>query len=568
MLLFLFSLAVATATPSTPWPLPLNLTRGAGNASISPAFSLSCDPSPSCSPLCTTSSLVAAGFSRYTARMRPPPATLPAALPTLDAVVVCVASGDETLGPATDESYTLAVPSGGTGALSAPTVCGKLHGLESLAQLLDVFVAPGLRTISGQLPVLIADRPRFPYRGLLVDSGRHFLPVAQLLHTIDALAMNKLNVLHWHIVDDTSFPCGSDAYPALAAHGAYDPTAVYAPADLRAVVAYGRERGVRILPEWDVPGHGDWGGVPGVMGCPIVLDPTADATYDMLKRFLGEMAGIFSDPWLFLGGDEVDATCWDHNPAIAAWLKQHNMTSAQLQQYFWIQMQQRVLPGLNKTIGVWEDDTVQIDLSSLPSGSFVNVYGTFATANRTTSANKTTVVSLGRESWYMDITFCNYPYAYHANQWECAYDVTLYDKSWTDLQRSYLLGGEAAMWGEGINAGNADAYIWRGTAAVAERLWSDLQSTPSHARASQRLAEHLCRLWQLGVRAGPIGPNFCTGADTGAGPAAAAGAAAAAAARAAMDGAARGSDGSVTLSVAQAAAVREALRAHAEGVSP
>ena len=126
MLLFLFSLAVATATPSTPWPLPLNLTRGAGNASISPAFSLSCDPSPSCSPLCTTSSLVAAGFSRYTARMRPPPATLPAALPTLDAVVVCVASGDETLGPATDESYTLAVPSGGTGALSAPTVFGML----------------------------------------------------------------------------------------------------------------------------------------------------------------------------------------------------------------------------------------------------------------------------------------------------------------------------------------------------------------------------------------------------------------------------------------------------------
>lgn len=109
------------------------------------------------------------------------------------------------------------------------------------------------------------------------------------------------------------------------------------------------------------------------------------------------------------------------------------------------------------------------------------------------------------------------------------------------------------MWGEGVNAGNADAYIWRGAAAVAERLWSDLEATPSHKLAAGRLAEHLCRIWQLGVRAGPIGPNFCPGADTGAD--------SATAAMVAMDGAVEGSNGSVTLSRAQAAVVREALRA-------
>jgi hexosaminidase len=554
----LLVLTVVTALPSTPWPLPFNLTRGGtGNTSVSPTFSISCDPSPSCTPLCTTSLLVASGFARYTARMRPlPPPSLPVtADPSsnfLYSIAVCVASDDETLGPATDESYILSVPSNGTGTLNAPTVFGMLHGLESLAHLLDVVVAPGSRTISQQLPVFIDDRPRFPYRGLLVDSGRHFLPVAQLLHTIDAMAYSKLNVLHWHIVDDTSFPCGSDAYPALAAKGAYDPTAVYTPDDLRAVVAYGLARGVRILPEWDIPGHGDWGGVPGVMGCPIVLDPTVDATYDMLRGFLSEMASIFIEPWMFLGGDEVQATCWDQNPAIAAWLVSHNMTSAQLQQYFWLQMQLRVIPHLNKTVGVWEDNTIQIDLSSLPSGSFVNVYGEFATANRTTSQNKTTVVSLSGNSWYLDITYCNIPYAYHQNQWECAYDVPLFDKTWSDMQRSYLLGGEAAMWGEGINADNADAYIWRGAAAIAERLWSDLQSTPSHQQAAGRLAEHLCRLGPLGVRAGAIGPNFCP-SDTGMGTTTAA-------ATAAMEGAVHSSDGSVMLSPMQAAAVRQALQ--------
>jgi hypothetical protein len=104
-----------------------------------------------------------------------------------------------------------------------------------------------------------------------------------------------------------------------------------AAADMRAVVAYAKARGVRVLPEWDVPGHGSWGaGIPALMGCPDVLDPTQDFTYDTLRAFLVEMTGIFEDAWLFLGGDEVDYTCWDANPTIAAWLKAHGMTSSQV----------------------------------------------------------------------------------------------------------------------------------------------------------------------------------------------------------------------------------------------
>jgi hypothetical protein len=164
-----------------------------------------------------------------------------------------------------------------------------------------------------------------------------------------------------HIVDSQSFPCGSDTYPQLAAKGAYAPAAIYSPADLRTAVAYAKARGVRILPEWDVPGHGAWGaGIPSIMGCAEVLDPTQDYTYEVLAGFLGEMAGIFEDDWMFLGGDEVDYRCWDDNAAISAWLAAHNMTSAQLQQYFWQQMGTRVLPTLNKTIGVWEADALQV----------------------------------------------------------------------------------------------------------------------------------------------------------------------------------------------------------------
>lgn len=324
----------------------------------------------------------------------------------LTGVEVCIGSPDETLGQATDESYSLTAPNNGVGRIEAPTVFGALHAMESLVQLLDLFgVDPTTRRISFA-PVLVTDAPRFSYRGLLIDSSRHFLPVSQILHTIDALAYNKLNVLHWHLVDSISFPCGSDTYPAFAQHAAYDPSAIYSPAQMRAVVAYGLERGVRVLPEWDLPGHGDWSGVEGMMGCSDVVDPTSDTLYTVLSGFLGEMGGIFTEQMMFLGGDEVNSGCWDSNPAIAAWLAAHNMTSSQLQQYFWVTMGKRVLPGLNKTIGVWEANNLQIDLSSLPAGAFTNVYQSFETAKNTTADSKPTVVSIAGDWWYLDQNTC------------------------------------------------------------------------------------------------------------------------------------------------------------------
>lgn len=318
----------------------------------------------------------------------------------LTGVSVCIASGNDALGPGVDEGYELAAPNAGVGTLRAGTMYGAMHGMETLAQLLDIYgVSPDTRQIAGA-PIIVVDTPRWEYRGVLIDSARHFLPVSTVKHIIDGLAYNKLSILHWHLVDSCSFPCGSVTYPELAAAGAYDPSAIYSVADLAGVVAYAKARGVRVLPEWDVPGHGDWGkGIPAIMGCEDVLDPTNDLTYEVLSRFLGEMASIFSEPWMFLGGDEVNYRCWDSNPSIAAWLAAHHMTSADLQQYFWEQMAARVLPGLGKTIGVWEADNLQIDLSSLPAGAFVNVYQSLATANKTVQAGKTTVVSLAGDWW-------------------------------------------------------------------------------------------------------------------------------------------------------------------------
>lgn len=140
-----------------------------------------------------------------------------------------------------------------------------------------------------------------------------------------------MNVLHWHIVDEQSFPCGSDKYPQLAEKGAYSHDAIYSTKDMKDIVKYAYDRGVRVIPEWDIPGHGSWGhGMPDVMGCDIVLDPTQNRTYEFLNSFFEEMMGIFRDEYVHLGGDEVDYTCWDANPKIASWLKKNHMNSSEL----------------------------------------------------------------------------------------------------------------------------------------------------------------------------------------------------------------------------------------------
>jgi hexosaminidase len=177
-------------------------------------------------------------------------------LHTLD---VSVKYDDETLGADMDESYTLEIIAP-TAFLRADSVWGAMRGIETFSQL----TAPCTRGwVCMKEVTKITDFPRFPYRGALVDSAKHFLPIDVLKQVLDGMASAKMNVLHWHLSDDESFPFVSEALPFAAEKGAFedgDNLHMYTKLEVGELIEFARLRGIRVIPEFSTPGHTrSWG---------------------------------------------------------------------------------------------------------------------------------------------------------------------------------------------------------------------------------------------------------------------------------------------------------------------
>ena len=241
-----------------------------------------------------------------------------------------------------DEAYSLRVTATGA-TLDAPSVYGVLRGLETFVQLVEQ--GPSGFWVRA---ATITDRPRFPWRGLLIDVCRHWMPVEVIKRNLDAMAAVKLNVLHWHLSEDQGFRVESKVYPLL--HGRGSDGLYYTQEQVRDVVRYAADRGIRVVPEFDMPAHTTaW-----LVGYPSlsagkgpfelartwgvfepVLDPTNERVYAFLKRFFGEMTALFPDAYFHIGGDEVNGKQWSASPAVVAFRKRHNLaTNDDLQAYF------------------------------------------------------------------------------------------------------------------------------------------------------------------------------------------------------------------------------------------
>ncbi|XP_061720441.1 beta-hexosaminidase subunit beta-like [Cydia pomonella] len=236
-----------------------------------------------------------------------------------------------------DESYNLTISEVST--LKSDSIWGILRGLQTV--LHSFYFSNDYKRILVNATE-IYDFPRYSHRGLLLDTSRHYISLQNILLTLDAMEMNKMNVFHWHIIDDDSFPYQSKKFPELSEHGAYYPTMVYSKADIVLVLKYARERGIRVVPEFDVPGHTvSWGASHPelVLTCEdqwnqsttsAALNPILNSTYELLGDLIKEVQDLFPDKYFHVGGDEVNTKCWENDSTIQVYLKEHNMTVTEL----------------------------------------------------------------------------------------------------------------------------------------------------------------------------------------------------------------------------------------------
>lgn len=470
----------------------------------------------------SNSSILQNAIVRYTSLIYPFGPGVNSASSGLTTLKVLVASDSESLYLGVNESYTLSIPEGGSVAtLSAPTVWGALHGLESFSQLITS--APNALNsydyYIGNVPVTIEDSPRFSWRGLLIDSARHYLDVNTILRAIEAMSYAKLNVLHWHAVDAQSFPVISSSYPLLS-KGAYAPSATFSHADISQIVSFAKSRGIRVVVEFDMPGHAaSWGvGYPNITAvCPaslsaninnVPLNPTIPFTYQVISGLFTEMTapGLFDDQYLHIGGDEVVTSCWTGDPAIAAWMASHGFNTQQLEQYFETQVQQ-IVASLGKTPIVWQE--IFQNGITLPQGAIVEVWKDHPTLQSVINAGYHALYAAGN---YLDQQIPNPSQTFYewVDTWKNFYtNDPLTGISGSEQTLALVLGGEAAMWGEQVDSLNFDSRVWPRASAVAERLWSPATVTDLSS-ATARLAQFRCTsLAQRGIGAGPIQPDYC-----------------------------------------------------------
>jgi hexosaminidase len=390
-----------------------------------------------------------------------------------------------------DESYSLTVTPDLI-TLRAKTVVGALHGMETLLQLVQV------KNNAAVVPVVsIKDTPRFRWRGLLIDVSRHFEPVSQIERTLDGMAMVKLNVFHWHLSDDQGFRAESKVYPKLTGLGSNGE--FYTQEQMREVVAYARARGIRVVPEFDMPGHSvSWMvGYPqlssekGPFHLPDVagihdeaLDPTRESTYVFLNRFIGEMAKIFPDAYFHIGGDEVNGKVWTTNPRISRFMKRHNFEKpSQLQTYFSQRVVRIVLAHHKKPIG-WDEVLVP----GLPKSVMVQSWRGVDSLAAGARQGYTGILSA---PYYLD--------GMKTNEQHYLADPIPADTTLTPEQQQLILGGEVCMWAEQLNERTIDSRIWPRTAVMAERFWSP-QGDRDVVSMYRRLPKISIELEQAGLK--------------------------------------------------------------------
>ena len=460
----------------------------------------------------------AARFESGLAALSGPAAVLPGTKLAL-LTIRCSAADPGYLTVAEHQGYTLSVTASGI-RLDATGPAGVLEGFSTLLQLLAQGPAGTVLPL-----VTIQDRPRFVWRGLMIDVSRHFMGIDTLHHQIDAMERVKLDVLHLHLSDSQGWRVESRLYPRLqqiGSHGQF-----YTQGQIRALIAYAGDRGIRVVPEFDLPGHALalLQAYPALSATPpdrlpadfdpdqAALGLTNPETMRLVSRVYGEMTGLFPDAYFHAGGDEVSGEQWTSVPRIAAFMKAHAIPDAdRLQARFTVAVQ-RVLAQRHKIMIGWDE----VAGAPIPSSVAVQVWRSSKWIAATAGAGHPVIVSVG---YYLDLM---QPAVQHyavdpldpravglspAEAQEAAAEVGPRvmdftrdpDATLDAAAQARVLGGEATFWTEIVSDEMLDSRVWPRAAAVAERFWSKAEQRDPDDMM-RRLGATADRLEALGLRA-------------------------------------------------------------------
>ena len=386
---------------------------------------------------------------------------------TCSLIITCNRPGKIILNE--DESYTLIVTPLKI-KLNSETDLGALRGLETLLQLLNSnknnYYFPDVR---------IEDAPRFPWRGLMMDVSRHFMPVEVIKRNLDAMAAVKLNVFHWHLSDDQGVRVESKIFPQiqkLSSDGFY-----YTQDQIKDIIKYAADRGIRVIPEFDIPGHSTafLAAFPELASAPgpykiernwgvfdPTFNPTNEATYDFFDKFLGEMAELFTDEYFHIGGDENNGKQWNGNKSIQEFMKKNKIPDDHALQAYFNNRILKILTKYGKKMVGWDE----ILHKDMPANIVIQSWRGTQALTDAAIKGYSGILSNG---YYIDLI---QPASYHYLNDPIPDNLNL-----TNDQKKNILGGEATMWAEDVTPETVDSRIWPRTAAIAERFWS-----PSNVR--------------------------------------------------------------------------------------
>ncbi len=370
-----------------------------------------------------------------------------------------------------NESYKLSVTENKI-SIHAPTDLGVIHSLQTLLQLVSAD-SNGYYFLS----VVINDSPRFPWRGLMIDVARHFMPVNIIKRNLDGMVAVKLNVLHLHLSDDQGFRVECKTFPRLQEMGSDGK--YFTQDQIKDIIKYANDRGIRVYPEFDMPGHTTSWFVgypeyaslpPGTVGAPAhysierrwgvfnpTFNPTIDKTYEFLDKFFKEMSALFPDEYIHVGGDENNGVQWDASKEIQEFKKEKGFKDNEELQAYYIEKVQKILSKYGKKMIGW-DEILQRDM---PKNVIIQSWRGTAALKKSAMLGYKGILSNG---YYIDLM--------QSTSFHYLNDPLPDSLNLTEEEKSKILGGEATMWAEWVTKENIDSRIWPRTAAIAERFWS------------------------------------------------------------------------------------------------